>query len=491
MSENQKSNVDDVNSDIIKYLPFKFFPGLAGLATIFFLTKSFTPENYGLYSYLVSSVLIFIQLCSSWVVNAVLYIFPEYKQEDHSRLEYVVELLQLAVVFLLGLILFFLIYNFTHSCYLAVLSVLLLTVQSFTNLYNGFLQSNRVIMTQLKASVIQSISQILLMCVLVYLLKNEVPVAVLSLIVSFFIALMILRFSQKKHNGIHTTIPAKVIIYKIIHFGIPMGAWFFFYQLIISGDRWVMKYYNLTNELGQYSSFKDLMVGISGFLTMPILLASHPIIMSKWKNGGTANRAEIELIIKKNISIILLLFVPVIMLFLLVGDQLIKLLLNEQYVLANAVMVAILISVLMASINLYVQKGLEITGKTIKLAIIALIASLIGMGLNIFLTPLYKLLSIVIVSIAIQVLYALIVFQYTKHIIRFSFSIKNLLHLACWAVFVVALFYGINSFDTLGSNYSLSLFLAGFFISLLILYYNATELRSFIDVIYSLKRKKK
>lgn len=483
MQHQSKQDIEGVNLDIIKYLPFKFFPGLAGLATIFFLVKSFSPEEYGLYSYIISSALIVLQLGSSWIVNSTLFVFPEYQTKEHFQLEKYISIFQLYILIPLGALLAVVVYNFTGRYELALLSFLLLVIQGLSALYNGFLQANRSIGVQAKASLIQSTIQIILIYIVIFKLNYSIEYALIVLIIGLATSFCYLYFHRLKNRIIAHNISSKEIIRKVLKFGIPMGVWFFFYQIIISGDRIVMKYYHLNNELGQYSSFKDLMIGVCGFLTMPFLLASHPIIMKIWKDGGDKNK--IILIMQRNVSIILLLFIPIIVLFLCVGSQVIKVVIKDKYLLSNVNMALILISILISSINLYVQKGLEVSGRTIALAVIAMLSSLIGLAFNIYLAPTYGLMAILIISIVVQICYGLFVFFYTKKILEFKFSINNILKMGFWSTFIIISYYGITGFIGIDHPYFLPSFLAIFISSLLILYLCSIEIRSLIHILIS------
>jgi len=78
-----------------------------------------------------------------------------------------------------------------------------------------------------------------------------------------------------------------VVCKKLIFYGLPICLWFFATQFFLVGDRILFKYFDIIDKVGNYASFRDLSVGLSGFITMPLLLATHPLIMQLWKKNDS------------------------------------------------------------------------------------------------------------------------------------------------------------------------------------------------------------
>jgi O-antigen/teichoic acid export membrane protein len=61
------SNKSSFSRDALAYVPVKIIPAITGLVSIVILTKNLTPEEYGRYSVVITSVLLLVQLAGTWL----------------------------------------------------------------------------------------------------------------------------------------------------------------------------------------------------------------------------------------------------------------------------------------------------------------------------------------------------------------------------------------------------------------------------------------
>jgi len=125
-------------------------------------------------------------------------------------------------------------------------------------------------------------------------------------------------------------------------------------QFSMFGDRILLIYFRSAADVGPYASFRDLSIGCAGFLTMPLLLASHPIIMAMWKEGQ--DKIEIENLMSRNIALLTLLFVPLLVMVDLCGPEIVGILFGAKYLVNKYVMLLVMLSCLSARSIMYITK---------------------------------------------------------------------------------------------------------------------------------------
>jgi O-antigen/teichoic acid export membrane protein len=431
---NNKSYGNSLNKDVLKYLPVKILPAIAGLLTIYFLTRTLSISLYSNYAFITATVLLFGQLISGWINSSVIFFYPDYiAKKSLEVLKINVIALQL-ILYVLGAI------GFSFTCYfglkdltILILGLFLLLSQTFLNLLYSFLQAERRIYVQIRSTTIQSLIQIIGVALSFFYCKENLYVVIGVLFLSYFVAgnyvmysdkIYELIFNKKSFSSLNFSIAKRILFY-----GLPVCVWFFASQFYAIGDRILFKYFDIHNLVGNYASFRDLSVGLSGFITMPLLMASHPIIVQMWKNNIEKN--EIEKVLSQNIKLLITLFTPVFIGIFLIGDWLLTKVVGKKYLLDNKLMFLVLLSIFFGTISMYLHKGLETTGKTILMAKIALSVAILSLILNIFLIPNYGISAACFVSVASQIGYCIAVYWFSKKIFRikipYFFLVKNAL----------------------------------------------------------------
>lgn len=435
----------NLNKDILKYLPVKILPAFSGLLTIYLLTRTLSTALYSNYAFITATILLFGQLISGWINSSVMFFYPDYMVNNSiDELKINVIALQLMLFFFGGI-------GFAFSCYfglkdftIVILGLLLLLSQTFLNLLYSFLQAERRIIVQIKSTIVQSLIQIIGIAYCFFYQKDNLFFVVLVLFISYFFASNYVMYSDKVYGLILNKKSQSLLDFrigkKILFYGLPVCIWFFASQFYAIGDRILFKYFNIHNLVGHYASFRDLSVGLSGFITMPLLMASHPIIVQMWKNNQSKD--EINKILSQNIKLLMTLFTPVFMAIFLIGDFVLIKIVGSKYLLDNNFMFYVLLSIFFGTVSMYLHKGLEVTGKTMLMAKIALFVAGISLIMNVFFIPIYGVKSSILISVMSQVLYCFSVYFFSKSIIFISISyfflFKNL--------FFITLAYIISNF---------------------------------------------
>jgi len=138
------------------------------------------------------------------------------------------------------------------------------------------------------------------------------------------------------------------------------------------------------------------------------------------------------------------------------------------------------LSVFISAIVMYIQKGLEVTGKTIVIAKIALFISVLSLVLNLFAIRWSGVVGAASVVVLSQFVYVFIVWQYTSDILKVSLPFDFMAKVACWVVVVELLARSVD-FVPIFSNAKSSLPYLRFSIvavATIVLFSVSTEIRS-------------
>jgi len=438
---------DNTNSyifrDVLAYIPVKIVPALTGLLSIILLARNLRPEEYASYSSAIITVLLLVQLAGTWISNSVLFFIPEKSTPECKYVFFRQTMnIQLLIAIPAAALTFIIINTMTNKIQIALTGSILIIFQLTQSLMLTFFQSTRKIRCQVIIVSTQCAFQIAALCWLILVNKGKESSAISSIIVGFVAGNLITIYYI--HQLLHKThVKYKVIsttlFIKIAKYGMPMCLWFFATQFYMTGDRIILKYFGITDHLGQYSSFRDLATGCAGFITMPLLMASHPIIMEKWKKKHSIN--EIEKILSDNIAIISMLFMPLIAATDIIGKDLIDVLFGERYELPKKVMILVILSIYTGAIAMHFQRGLEAAGKTFLMAKLALSTAASFFLISMFLMPRYGVTGGAVAVALSSLLYIIFVILSARTILIPKIKILFWLKLVGWFLIVKLTIY--------------------------------------------------
>ncbi|AZA99836.1 hypothetical protein EG359_09480 [Chryseobacterium joostei] len=411
--------------DTLKYIPIKVLPAFAGVLTVFFLTKQslLDTASYVNYTFIMAALLIFAQIVGGWVNSSVIYYHSSFDNDEEKKF-FIINISYLQWFFLLlgSIGLFFTIFIAIQSLLISLFIVLILVFQIFLNFNYSFFQAKREITRQINATFIQALFQIVGIIVCYFFFKGSLDAVFFFLLLSYAVTSVFIVLQKK--NLMHFDFNLKTsfditFCKKILSYGLPICLWFFSTQLYQIGDRILFKYFNFTDHVGNYVSFRDLAVGLSGFISMPLLFASHPIIMQLSKNEE--NKPDIESLLRKNILILTAIFLPIIVISYFYGEDLIKYIVGEKYLLNPVLMSVVLFTILLGCISIYLQKGIESKGNTMLMLKISLLVACISILLNIIFIKKHGIVSSIYISLISHLLYCLGIYFYSRKIFKIFF----------------------------------------------------------------------
>jgi O-antigen/teichoic acid export membrane protein len=396
--------------DSFLYIPAKILPAITVMFFISFLFRNLSSHDYINYSVITTTALISTQLSTGWIANSILYYLPQ-KEDKNNFLSDALHVM--ICVGAIGLIFGSLIIGIQNSYNLVIiLSALLIIGQIFFYTLSSIYQSTRRIRIQLTATIIQCGTQAVALIALFSIYDKSVQSALFAFGLGFIFSsiyyliklkqIYVINFHYfKNYLKIFDNKNAR----EIVKYGAPLGIWMCAMLLINSTDRFFLKDINQGVLAASYLSSKDLLVGASGLITMPLLMASHPrILMMMFEN----KQKDAENIIHNNIKILLFLFSIYLTGLQFSGLFFLKLMFGNKYLININILLIVLFGIFFACVSIYAQKGLEVKRRTGSMAIFAVLSALMAIALNFILIPRFGILGAAI-----------------------SFSLSNLLYLVC------------------------------------------------------------
>lgn len=445
-----KDHIESVYRDMFKYLPFKIVPAVSGILVIFILASNLSLHDYGKYSSLIVLVTLISQLAGAWLYSSVLYVYPKYSSEKGEIFRNKIGALQLLVLIPFLIISSVVIYFFSKSILITLLISLILYFQIFNSLIYSFLQSSGIVNSQSKAVTIQSMLQILLLIAFFYLASIGISLALTALALSLFASFIYISVMSKlSHRSIFKNLNGSLFDFpgfrEVLTYGIPMSIWFFSMQFFTFGDRILLFFYNVKEDIGLYSSYRDLMTGGFSLISMPLLLASHPIIMRMWNNNRISVK-EIENVLSNNITVIASLFLPVIIFIRAFGyvifDKWLKFTTFNR-----EIVTLIMLSIMLSALALYAQKGLEVAGRTKIMAKIAFTIVLISLLTNLILVPFFGILGMAYINMFSQLLYLVIIYIFSRNHLKMKIRLSSFLTIILFCILMKVILYVIGNLN--------------------------------------------
>lgn len=392
---------------IFFYIPVKVSPAIVNIITILILWRLFSSEEYLSYSICVSLAQIFAQISTGWVCNASLfYMSQNDKKYEHISADFYLCLISACTGSLIFSVTTFLLF---HNIPGALILFFLCLSQSLFYFLSMVYQGNFLIRKQFYAVMLQGTAQLV---ILYYIFSNTLSnslLGIFALTAGFSVAAIFLfvnlvslnictkiTFSQFKQNAL-----------RILSYGAPMAIWMCANLVLLSSDRFLISYLSITSY--EYVSLKDLLVGVSGLLSMPILMVVHPLYFKLASQGRYPNK-----IINDSLLVISLLFAGFWSIFSIPGLFLLQKLTGKIIMTPLWLLLVAYIGITVGCLSIYLQKRLEGHKKTSYLARIMCLSAFMSYFLGMVFGSIWGLAGIILSFSSAQLLYFSLIYRSVK-----------------------------------------------------------------------------
>lgn len=380
-------NIKAYSKDTIMYIPGKIVEGIMGFITIYYFTKLFSPEEYGLYSLLISGIGLLSSLSIGWLNQSLLryYGVEEYKESYYKTLFNIWLFVNLFII-LIGLITTIIIQFFRSELYLSIILIFVLNTTNTWRLLQTLLRAKR---KTLFYTIFLSIGQILkfTLTILIYVLFD------LS-IISIFISLFIIDFISITITIIYLKITPdirksnwSVSLYEAFKkFGFPLIGVSVIAWILSASDRYFIAMYRGNSEVGMYSTAYSLVAQPLALITGTLILSATPIIIKSWNKDG---KEDTEKLVSSIIIYYLMLMIPAIVGIILLKEEIFTFLIDYRYYNANEILPWIASGIFFMGLSQYINKIWELKQETKRIFTLNIVTALINFILNVIFIPVF------------------------------------------------------------------------------------------------------
>jgi O-antigen/teichoic acid export membrane protein len=254
-----ESILKETGKDALRYVPAKVIPAAVNFAGLLVFTHILSPEDYGNYFIVLTTISVMTIIGSNWVANSVIRFYPEFKLKgDLDRFfsnvvfAFVICNWILLLLFILGFLVF--------EARIPPALTSMLTVGIFAYLSSAayfvllyFLRASQQASVFSVCEILSSVGRLGLALLLVFLLKTgAINLLWAMLVISTIISILISRrFSLGKRlkAGLFSSETCK----DLAKFGLPLAVSSLSAWLLVLSDRYILDYFGSAEQVGIYS----------------------------------------------------------------------------------------------------------------------------------------------------------------------------------------------------------------------------------------------
>lgn len=374
---------------LLLYLIVKIFPALSMIVYMVTMYMNFSSGDYVFYSASIAAGVIGAQIASSWIASAIVFYFPLRK----DKAAFIIQVMRIAIISLsltaiIVASIFFLLF---HDLALSAGVLFLIAAQGFFYVTVALFQPERRMRGQVLSALMLCITQLLFAGCMIFFDASSLTLSVIGYGTGFLVGLTTLIFYIRWtwFTGIFRKRQYRLAVKefplessKILAYGGPMFIWFALMLVGGYADRFFLGRVEGPGVAG-YAFTKDILIGISGFISMPIMLMAHSIIFRLFREK---KEKELSQLIEFSTTLLIVLFLFTIFVYAsFIKVQLIYFSPDLQNVSFFRVVV-IGFGIMLSTLALYSQKKFEVLGHLKQLVILAVISNSIA-----FLAYIYSL----------------------------------------------------------------------------------------------------
>jgi O-antigen/teichoic acid export membrane protein len=377
--------------DALIYLPSMIIPAILGIALLRVFTTLLSPKEYGQYNIALSTIGLIKVFSVIWLSSSAIRFYPKYKKENQeapflSSLFYAswASAALLAAIAIAVLFVFFrnrLEHQLVGLLRITILASIVITVfEIIINLFRSSFQPKKYSLYWSLYVMGKPVIGVALM--LFAGMKAE------GLFWGFFLAPLAMLFFLFYDLHLYSQVRIKLISSRIIKifagYGMPMMISNFSLWILTLSDRYLIEIFKGSEQVGLYGLGYSIPEKTMQFTFMTLMLAAYPIIIENWEKKDSSST---QILISAMSRYYLLLITPLWVTLVALPKQMLLLLAADEFSTGAQVIPFIASGLYFLGLSQYVQKGLELKQKSIKIAVTSFIAGAANISMNIILIP--------------------------------------------------------------------------------------------------------
>jgi len=412
---------------IFLYLAVKIFPALSMIVYMVAMYMIFPSGDYVIYSAAIAAGVIGAQIASSWIASAIIFYFPLRKE----KAAFVMQVMRMAIVsvLLISAITSGIFFSIFHDWVLSISVLFLTAAQGLFYVAVALFQPERRMRGQVVSALMLCITQLLFAGYAILFNTHSLALSVAGYGAGFLVGvitlLLYIRWTWfadafRKRQRRLAVKESPLDNSRLLAYGGPMFIWFAL--MLVSGytDRFFLGQLKGPGVAG-YAFTKDLLIGISGFISMPIMLIAHSMIFRLFREK---KEQELSRLIEFSTTLLVVLFLFAIFIYASFAKvQLTYFSPDLQHVsFFRAVFIGL--GIMLSTLALYSQKKFEVLGHLKQLVVLAAISNTVAFFAYMYSSHSHSLDYFAISYASCTLLYFFLTLRVGSDAIRFTINYK-------------------------------------------------------------------
>jgi O-antigen/teichoic acid export membrane protein len=474
---------------------YMIFHGVGlGISFISFpiMTRMFSVEDYGNLALVNATLVIMIGLAKCGITTSFIRHYPEFISEDKKQLLYSSALsgsvlIPLVIIICYSIAIFFLNENIgvylTKTFLIVGLIILFRTLES---LFSSFFRAEERVITLNIVSLLYKTGSLISGILAFFILIKGLHGYFIGVVIfeAFMTAVLIIGYYRKGLLQIKTI---SLNTFKMLYvYGFPLV--FLEVSSLINdySDRFLIKYFLDSTQLGIYSVGYNLSMYIQGFITAPLWMAVFPIYTKLWEAEG---RKETEKFLSQLLKYYLCIAILVLFGISLLSEELITILATKKYSSASQIIPLVAGSILIYGVSHIIGAGFHLMKQTKKIALYTVIVACLNFILNLYLIPKYNIMGAAYSTVASYILLTILIAINSNKLLKVAWPIQDIIFYIFFSIISMMVLNQINIENKFLNLFSKSL-IGLLTYSIFIIIYDKKIKRLFFSYIYSAVERK-
>jgi len=388
---------------------------MAGIITFPLLTRSLTVAEYGILGLITSSLTLFIAFGKLGMQHSIVRYYAQIKNDNlsYSSNEMTSTVFMLFLVFA----------SVTTGLWLLLGYAVLPSVSQFSNISTLYLIASGIVFLRLlgssvtnflraqQRSAVVGFTQILgrylylvLVLVIMFLGKISVGFVLLSMLLAELVAFAFAGRKFWPDFRFKLTEVTASLAKSMLLYGMPLMMLESLGLVMRLSDRYIIQALLGENALGMYSASYNLASYLDLIIIVAMVQALKPFYMQLWETEGAEKTKSF---LSNGLHTYLVLGIPLVTLFSLVSPYLLSFLASDKYAPGTIIIPFVAFSILLEGSMHFLAAGLYIKKDTKVLMIWGVVATVLNLGLNILLIPIYGILAAAVVTIVCYLVFVI------------------------------------------------------------------------------------
>jgi O-antigen/teichoic acid export membrane protein len=411
----------------IVFLPGRVISSIIGFLSIILFTKILGAEKYGDYSLIFSTISIFVILSASWLENTIIRFYPYGKNDkivDYNKTIFFSTIISISIFSVLYIIAIKIFNNFDQYANLNnafYFGLLAFVSMSFFRIIIVFFIANQQPVIYSIYSILFAMGKVLLALLLLFFTKS-INMIFLGI---FIIGLFVFPSMIKKIKIITCVQKGKFIWKNFIEyffFGYPFSIMMIFIWTMTFFNRYIIKFYYNSLEVGIYSALSNISSQSLNFLFSGLMFAVYPVLVKSWETDCEEATSQL---MTRFIRIYLIVCMPALVGLMFLYSPIIKLFTTSEFLYNHGIMPYLAITSFFIGLNQYFSKPMELNKQTKLLLSIMFGSSVVNILLALTFIPKHGLLGAAISTFISFFILTFINYFIGQKFLSYKFPVKS------------------------------------------------------------------